>query len=186
MKLVIGLGNPGQEYANTRHNAGWLALDALASDLNTSWSEDKKHKAEIAKATLGTENLLLVKPQTYMNNSGDAVLALMSYYKVKPEDILIIQDEMDLAPGAFKFTLIGGKGGHNGIGSIFQVLGIDKIPRLRLGIGRPEKPIPSEDYVLQKMDDATAITCKKMIDPMKDWITNGLERAMNIWNKTIS
>ncbi len=186
MKLITGLGNPGQDYAHTRHNAGWLALDALATDLTASFSKDTKHQSETAKAQLGTDTILLAKPTTFMNRSGEAVQSLMAYYKIKPEDILILQDEMDIAPGAFKFTLVGGTGGHNGIASIFDTLGLKQLARMRIGIGRPDKLIPSEDYALQKIDDATQELCHQLVAPLKDWIEHGLAKAMNTWNKTTS
>ncbi len=190
MKLLIALGNPGKEYEKTRHNAGWLAIDKLAEDLNASWSDEKKRHAKIAKAMIGSETVVLAKPMTFMNLSGQALQSLRSFYKeVKPEDLLIVHDELDLEPGAMKFSERSGSGGHNGIKSIFETLGSKNteppiLPRLRIGIGRPPQAgAPVDGWVLgQISDESIKIAQGKAVEALKAWITDGLPRAMNTWN----
>lgn len=181
MKLLIGLGNPGKEYVNTRHNAGFLAVDELVKD--AAWTKDALHKAEVAKLTVDGQSVIVAKPQTFMNLSGETVRGLASYYKVAMEDILIVQDEMDLEPGMLAFIAKGGAAGHNGIISIQEAMGTDSIARLRIGVGRPTPPIAKEDWVLGKIDEASQETTKRAALAMNDWITNGLEKAMNEWNR---
>lgn len=181
MKLIVGLGNPGKEYVNTRHNAGFLALDQAAED--ASWSADAAHKADVAKAQFDGETVILAKPLTYMNASGEAVQSLASYYKVDPADILIVQDEMDLAPGTLSFLAKGGAAGHNGIASIQEKMGNDDITRLRIGVGRPTPPMAKEDWVLGKMEDATTATLLRAAEAIADWVEKGTEQAMNTWNR---
>lgn len=181
MKLIIGLGNPGKEYVNTRHNAGFIALDALAD--GESWSKDVAHKAEVAKLTIDGQSIILAKPTTFMNLSGDAVQALASYYKVEPSNVLIVHDEMDLQPGMLAFLAKGSAAGHNGITSIQETMGRDDITRLRIGVGRPTPPIAKEDWVLGKIDEASEVTAGRAAEAIRNWVTEGLERAMNTWNR---
>ncbi len=183
MKLIVGLGNPGIEYEKTRHNAGFLSVDALVTDEGAAWSEDAKHHAWVAKCQIAGTTILLAKPTTFMNLSGEAATALASYYKVGPEDILIVQDEMDLPPGAMAFLAKGGAAGHNGITSIQELFGRSDIDRLRIGIGRPEGLIPTEDWVLQNADERTLETIARAPDAIRTWITDGLDAAMTQWNK---
>jgi PTH1 family peptidyl-tRNA hydrolase len=187
MKLIVGLGNPGKEYAHTRHNIGWLLLDQVARTLEaTPFQAQRAFQAEIAEARAGTEKILFVKPTTYMNNSGTAVQLLLSYYKLTTEDLLIVQDEMDYPLGKFAFASSGGAAGHNGIGSIHTSLGRKELGRLRLGIGRPTPPLKSQDYVLQTFSsEETEIlneSFKEGVRAIQDWITHGLTRTMNSWN----
>lgn len=138
MKLIIGLGNPGEKYANTRHNLGFMAVDKLASSVQgvaSSWKYQEKFKSEICSLTLTPYPLTLVKPQTYMNNSGIAVKALVDYFKVSLEDVIIVYDELDLPLGKIKVRMGGSGAGHHGIESIMNYLGDDKFIRVRLGIG---------------------------------------------------
>ena len=122
MFLIAGLGNPGKEYENTRHNAGFMVLDALADKLGADISE-KKHKALCGKAVIGGQKVILLKPQTYMNSSGESIRAAADYYKVDPEDILVVYDDISLAPGQLRIRAKGSAGGHNGIKSIIAHLG---------------------------------------------------------------
>ena len=184
MKLIVGLGNPGKEYAASRHNAGFLVVEALAD--GATWTSMPKLHAEIAKIKtsffLG-QTILLAKPTTFMNLSGESVRAVASYYKVKPEDILIIQDEMDLAQATFAFLAKGGPAGHNGIMSIHEHMGRTDIARLRVGVGRPTPPIAKEDWVLGKMDDATLAAIPRGSQAAKDWAAQGIAKAMTTWNR---
>ncbi len=179
MKLIIGLGNPGTAYDRTRHNVGFMAVDAFAKDAEATWKADAKRKANVARA--GTT--ALAKPTTFMNNSGDAAAALVSFYKVAPEDVLVVHDEMDLPPGRFKFTGEGGPAGHNGVEDIQAKLGTDKIARLRIGIGRPTIDYSTTDYVLDRLSPENTPNPLDTVSAMRDWIEGGLEKASNRWNR---
>ncbi len=185
MKLIVGLGNPGPTYAETRHNAGWMALDTFAERFHANWTKDAKRHASIAKFMLGEETVVLAKPTTYMNESGMTVKALLTFYKdIKPADLLIVHDELDIAPGSFKFTPKAGSGGHNGIKSIFELSTTNDIARLRIGIGRPPMAgEPVDGWVLGKATQETVKTAKQLaVDALETWVTEGLSRAMNRWN----
>lgn len=184
MKLLIGLGNPGSEYANTRHNAGFLAVDALARETDGAWETDGKRQAEVSKLHINDETVILAKPTTFMNVSGDAVQALASFYKASPNEIIVVHDEMDLPAGRIQIKLGGGDAGHNGIASIIERLGTDAFARLRIGIGRPTDPhIPGADYVLEKLSPKNDLVPLDTTAAMRDWIEGGMEKAMNRWNR---
>ncbi|MFH1621325.1 MAG: aminoacyl-tRNA hydrolase [Patescibacteria group bacterium] len=183
MKLIVGLGNPGKEYEATRHNAGFLALDALAGKLEAKWKKDAKRQAETATTKIEGEKILLAKPQTYMNASGDAVLALANFYKIQIKDILVVQDDLDLEPGTFKLTAQGNHAGHKGAASIQEKLGTSKICRLRLGVGHPKDQTPVEDYVLRGIEKETSETITLASQITLDWIMIGTDQAMNKWNR---
>lgn len=162
MKIIVGLGNPDKKYQTTRHNLGWLALDQLAQRLGLTWQTDKKFKSEIIKTT----DLFLVKPLTYMNNSGEAVLAIADYYdllerdeegKIKTdtdlsEQLVVIHDELDIALGKYKISINSSSAGHRGVQSIIDQLKTKNFLRVRLGIKTDDlEQIPSDKFVLQKM-----------------------------------
>ncbi|MFY9590084.1 aminoacyl-tRNA hydrolase [Rickettsia endosymbiont of Halotydeus destructor] len=147
MIFVIGLGNPGKEYQYTRHNIGFIAVDKLAKQYNLSFNVKKKFNADIAEGNVGTYKLLLIKPMTYMNLSGNAVSAIKSYYNIKLENIYVIHDDIDLAVGRIKYKQGGGNGGHNGLKSLDQTIG-NNYHRIRIGISRPENSEEVADYVL--------------------------------------
>lgn len=154
MKLIIGLGNPGKNHATTRHNAGFLFLDFLQKAWHTeAFHEDKKMSAEISEGQVGKEKVLLIKPTTFMNASGTAVSQLVHFYKLAPEDIMVIHDDLDITPGTYKVTPSSRAAGHNGVSDIIEKLGTQDFYRIRLGIGRPAEIkgvcIPSHDFVLQ-------------------------------------
>lgn len=151
MKLIVGLGNPGTKYQNTRHNVGFWVVDAWAAYENITFIVDKKFKAEIAKLN---NDLRLIKPQTFMNLSGEAVGTLCKYFQVSPAEVLVIHDEIDLPSGVARVKFGGGNAGHNGLKSISQYLGTNDFWRLRLGVGRPIN-IEHEvsDFVLGKPDE---------------------------------
>lgn len=183
MKIVVGLGNPGKQYAKTRHNAGFLALDALAEKIGMFWVAEPEFKAEIAKAFIESQRVILAKPKIFMNLSGQSVVALMNFYKAGPDDILIVQDDMDHLPGQMNFIPQGGDAGHNGIASIFELTGRRDFARLRIGIGRPEnKEIKSEDWVLGALQTETFRSIDAAPEAIQDWITLGLQKAMTKWN----
>ena len=140
--LIVGLGNPGSEYANTRHNAGFMAVDALADELGVRINK-VKFKALCAAASYRGQKLLLMKPETFMNASGMAVEQAVQYYKLPPERVLVLFDDISLAPGRIRVRPSGSAGGHNGIKSIISVLHSDEFPRVKIGVG--EKPSPEYD-----------------------------------------
>lgn len=144
MKLIVGLGNPGEEYQNTRHNAGFMAIDNYIDGANFK----KKDNYMIVEKVINGEKILFVKPLTYMNDSGQAVRKVMDYYKINLKDILIIYDDMDFNVGTIKIKASGSSGGHNGIKSIIKCLGTENFKRIRIGISKPEGD--TIDYVLGK------------------------------------
>lgn len=186
MKLVVGLGNPGTEYDGTRHNAGFFAIDRVAATLGFEWKKDAKRHALIAHGSIGDETLLLVKPQTFMNESGSTVQGCVTFYHLELENVLILHDEMDLEPGQITFTTNAGHAGHNGVRDIQERLGTKAIARLRIGVGRPIPPIEKEDWVLQKPsgDQKTAYLegIEQAGEAIHTWINEGLSAAMNQWN----
>jgi peptidyl-tRNA hydrolase, PTH1 family len=158
--LVAGLGNPGREYARNRHNAGYLVVDELARRHGGSWKS--KFSGQLAEIKVGDEKLVLLKPETYMNDSGRSVGAAARFFKVEPEDVLIVHDEGDFDLGRLEVKHGGGLAGHNGLRSIAQELGTQDFTRLRIGVGRPERGDPRSlaDYVLadfEPHDDAGAL-----------------------------
>ena len=183
MKLIIGLGNPGKEYARTRHNAGYLAVDAFAKVHQAQWSTNDKRKATISKFQLDEQSILLAKPLTFMNLSGEAVQSLLSYYKADLKDVLVIQDELDLPVGQLAFIEEGGDAGHNGIASIQEMLGTKKITRLRIGVGRPTNAEPIEKWVLGPMDRQTVDTIDRTPEAVEDWLVMEMGQVMNRWNR---
>ena len=150
IKLIVGLGNPGPEYEDTRHNAGFWLLDQLAQQWHSHWQDDRKFFGHLIRSTRPSGEIRLLKPQTYMNLSGQAVQAVASFYKIQPQEILVIHDELDLEPGRIKFKLGGGNGGHNGLKDIQAKLGTPDFYRLRLGIGHPGERTLVIGHVLNK------------------------------------
>ncbi len=153
MKLIVGLGNPGEKYDGTRHNIGFDALDFLLKKYEplekSVWDNNKKTKSEIKKLTIGKISALLAKPQTYMNNSGLAVSLLLQYYKLKSTDMVVIQDELDLPLGKIQIRFGGGTAGHNGLESIIGALKTDKFIRIRMGVGHPKKRIENKELSIK-------------------------------------
>lgn len=181
MKLITGLGNIGEKYCFTRHNAGFMVLDKWALDNNVSFKEDKKLKCFITK--LG-ENIL-IKPTTFMNLSGEAVRAVMDYYKIDVKDILIVYDDIALDLGRIRFRANGSDGGHNGIKSIIKHVGTKEFDRLKIGIG-PQPNIPSENYVLQNFPKDKLHELKEVIkradEAIEFYLDNGIQKAQNQYN----
>ncbi len=152
IRLIVGLGNPGPEYAQTRHNAGFWFVDNLESS-DARWQKETKFSALVAKTRIDGNDIWLMKPQTFMNRSGQAVGAMARFFKMAPEEILVVHDELDIAPGMAKLKRSGSTGGHNGLKDIASVLGTQDFWRLRLGIGHPRTQnlkSPVIDYVLQR------------------------------------
>lgn len=186
MKLIVGLGNPGRQYQGTRHNVGWRLLELFADDCRANTWSESKFQGLLAEAFVDHEKVLLLKPTTYMNASGESVAATRNYFKIDLEDILVIQDEMDFAPGSFALLAKGGPAGHNGVTSIQELLHTTEIHRLRIGIGRPTPPMKKEDYVLGHFSEAEEEVIQKcfpqMINAVKDWVLHGIDKSMNTWN----
>lgn len=150
IKLIVGLGNPGRQYEKTRHNAGFLFLDSLLASCDGSWQHEGKFQGTLAECLLTHHQALLLKPDTFMNLSGQAVGKVARYYKILPEEILVIHDELDFEAGLVKLKKGGGHAGHNGLRDIIAHLGSNEFYRLRIGIGRPAAGKAVADYVLSE------------------------------------
>ena len=185
MYLIVGLGNPGSKYAHTRHNVGFDVLEKLARKLNVSISREKD-EALIGECFVGGQKVILALPQTYMNLSGEAVMRLVNYYKIDPEDLLVVYDDIDLAPGFIRIRKNGSAGTHNGMRSIIGLLGFENFPRLRVGVGQKREGYELADWVLghyigeeQEVADKAFQTAA---DAIVDYIENGIESAMRKYN----
>ena len=185
MKLIIGLGNIGEKYAFTRHNVGFMVLDKLALKEGFGFREEKKLKCFLAKARISGEEFLLVKPTTFMNLSGEALRAVIDYYKVSVCDVLVIYDDLSLDLGKLRFRANGSDGGHNGIKSVIQHLGGNKFARLKIGIG-PQPPIPAENFVLQNFSKEQLEELKTVLDRAIEasfcFFKEGIEKAQCKFN----
>jgi PTH1 family peptidyl-tRNA hydrolase len=182
--LVVGLGNPGREYKRTRHNAGWLVLDELARRHDGSWRS--KFSGSLAEVRLGDLRLALLKPETYMNESGRSVGAAVRFFKVEPEQVLVVHDDVDLEPGRLQARAGGGLAGHNGLRSLAQHLGSQDFLRLRIGVGRPGRGDPRSvaDWVLSPFapeEDAEALV-ERSADAAETIAADGLEAAQQRFN----
>ncbi|WP_196590800.1 aminoacyl-tRNA hydrolase [Pectinatus frisingensis] len=185
MKIITGLGNPGQEYNNTKHNAGFMFIDALAKTLNVdSWQE--KFNAIVAQTIIGGNKVLLLKPMTFMNLSGNAVGPALKWYKIAPQDLIVVHDDMDLPAGMIRIRTKGSSGGHNGIKSIITCIGSNEFTHVRIGIGRPLPNWRVNDHVLSKFSpaDKTAVdtAIEQLIPAVKCIITQSVDIAMNKYN----
>lgn len=185
MKVIVGLGNPGKEYENTKHNIGFLTLDRLSERLGISIKQIK-HKALTGEGFVKGHKLMLVKPQTYMNLSGQCVREVMQYYKVEPENLIVIYDDLDIPIGTLRLRAKGSAGTHNGMKSIIYDIQEDGFPRVRVGIGGEHKGNLA-NYVIsgfRKEDINTVETAvEKAADAVECWIDEGINAAMNKFNK---
>lgn len=170
----------------TRHNAGWLAVEALARRFQGAFHQDKALHAWLADVRINDASAILCLPNTFMNESGRAVQAAAQYYKIPTEQILLVQDELDFPFGTFAFRAGGNTGGHNGIASIYERMGNIQPARLRIGIGRPTGQIPTKDYVLERFAEqdreALPLLFQQTTDAIETWTKYGLTKAMNLWN----
>ncbi|MDA0243180.1 MAG: aminoacyl-tRNA hydrolase [Chloroflexi bacterium] len=186
--LVVGLGNPGGKYKATRHNIGFMAVDELARVQNTAATK-VQHKALTAEYRLGEARVILAKPQTFMNLSGESVGALSRFYKIPPERVLVIYDELDLPLGTVRLREKGSAGGHNGMKSIIGQLG-QEFPRLRLGIGRPPGQMPAHAYVLQEFGPKELELVREVLDTAvratETFLREGIVLAMSRHNGKIN
>ena len=187
LKLIVGLGNPGSEHIQTRHNAGFWFLDSLAERLSLNFVLDKKFQSELCRYQNDNLDCLLCKPQTYMNDSGKAVQALIKFYKIPVNKILIVHDEIDLDVGNLRFKIGGGHGGNNGVRDIIEKVGDPNFSRLRIGIGRPGSVDKVVSYVLNKPnnDDTENILSgiNIIIDEHQNLFQGKIEELMNENNK---
>ena len=188
MKLIIGLGNPGEKYEKTRHNTGFLAIDKIADNFQFPSSEfHRTFNAEISEDMINSEKVILVKPQTFMNNSGVTVKAMLDYYGIGIENIIVIHDDLDITIGEYKISKNRGSAGHRGVQSIMSYLGTEDFTRVRIGIGinykglavlfeeDDRKKIPIEKFVLQRFSDEGMIELKKVLENIADNIMDLLE-----------
>jgi peptidyl-tRNA hydrolase, PTH1 family len=170
IRLVVGLGNPGQQYEKTRHNAGFLFLDSLATERSCGWSKEPGFQGLMAECNIAREKILLLKPQAFMNRSGQSVGKVARYYKLTPEEILIVHDELDFDVGVLKLKKDGGHAGHNGLRDIISHLGAKDFYRLRIGIGRPVAGMEVADYVLSMPSKNDWQLIASAIDQGKEFI----------------
>ena len=184
IKLIVGLGNPGAEYDDTRHNAGFWFVDELARQAGESFNTDSKFFGQVCKISLAGETVWLLKPSTFMNRSGQAISALAKFYKINIDEILVAHDELDMAPGVARLKRDGGHGGHNGLRDTIKAMGGKNFLRLRLGIDHPGDRNQVSNYVLakpskidrQNIDQAIDESCRVMTEVVKDQ----LDAAMNV------
>lgn len=184
MKLIVGLGNPGPEHIETRHNAGFWCIDRLAEQCHASFKQQSKFQAEVSQTSINGSELWLMKPLTYMNHSGRAASAMMSFYKLDIEQLLVIHDEIDLPPGTVRYKTGGGHGGQNGLRDIINSLGSPKFSRLRIGVGHPGDKHKVVNHVLGRANKDEQLAIDSAIGRAVDclpWIVAGdVQKAMNV------
>ncbi len=164
MKIIAGLGNPGKQYEKNRHNLGFMVVDQLANELKAKWQDLPRFNAYLAKTNFNEEKVFLVKPKTFMNKSGEAISKVANYYKIYPNDVWIIYDDVDLELADVRVRKEGSAGGHKGMQSIIEHLGTEKISRIKVGIGENRKVgMTAEDYVLKNFPKKEKITIDKVI-----------------------
>ena len=178
MKMIVGLGNPGKEYANTRHNAGFMAIDELAKKLGVTFDQ-KKYKASYTIVNKMGNKILLLKPETYMNLSGEAVLAFKNYYDIDSSDIIVVHDDLDLPVGKIRIREKGSSGGQNGMKNIINLLHTDEIKRIRIGISK-NKQIDTKDYVLGKISKEDMEEFSQAIDKAAKALEFSIDNPFNL------
>jgi len=183
--LIVGLGNPGRKYARHRHNTGFLTVDRLARRHGLSFAR-QKGKARIAEGRIAGQRAMLAKPQTYVNLSGESVAALVRFFKIPPDRVLVVYDDLDLPLARLRLRPDGGSGGHKGLKSIVERLGTQAFPRLRIGIGRPARGDPT-DYVLQDFtaDEWMEVdpALDRAVEAVEHWLVHGIDATMNLFNR---
>ena len=184
--MIVGLGNPGKEYAHTRHNVGFETIDILADRMGIE-VEEKKHKGLCGKGILAGQKVILLKPQTYMNLSGESVRAAADFYKVDPEDILVIYDDISLEPGQLRLRGKGSAGGHNGIKNIIAHLGTQVFQRVKIGVGEKPKNYDLKDFVLGHFSKAEQELmeegCQHSVQAVELMLEGEIQAAMNEFNR---
>ena len=186
-KLLVGLGNPGDKYVETKHNVGFMLVDQLAKSLSLTFSHDKIFQADVTSTFIDGEKVFLVKPTTFMNESGKAVHALLTYYGLEVEDLVVIYDDLDMEVGKIRLRAKGSAGGHNGIKSIINHIGTQTFNRIKIGIGRPKQGMSVVHHVLGKFDqdDYTAIllAIDKSEEALRFYLKDGqFEKTMQQYN----
>lgn len=189
MKLIIGLGNPGEKYEKTRHNTGFLAINKIADNFQfPSFEFHRTFNAEISRDMIDGEKIILIKPQTFMNDSGTALRTILDYYKIGLEDIIVIHDDLDIVIGEYKVSKNRGSAGHRGVQSVMNYLGTEDFTRVRIGIGinykglavlfeeEDRKKIPIEKFVLQRFSDEGMVEIEKVLDEIIDNIADLFEK----------
>jgi PTH1 family peptidyl-tRNA hydrolase len=189
LHLIIGLGNPGSDYAQTRHNAGFLVLDRLAAQWRLAWGTEKKFTSRTATTERNGKRVMLCEPQTFMNASGEAVAALTSFYQVTPRNMLVVVDDADLPLGQLRLRPSGSSGGHHGLESIEEHLGTRQFARLRVGIGRQDGQREITGHVLGKFNSTERELVARVFDRASQqaerWLDAGIDKAMTEFNGTI-
>jgi len=184
--LIVGLGNYPKEYDLTRHNIGFMCVDNIADKYGAEFKTENKFKADIASCNINNEKVILVKPLTFMNLSGEAIQKIVAFYKIEPENIFVIYDDLSIELGKFRFRANGTDGGHNGIKSIINLLGTKNFPRLKVGIGPQPQFIKSESFVLQRFSneqiDLLNKVVLKSVDATEDFLRFGINEAQNKYN----
>lgn len=187
MKLIIGLGNPGQKYQNTRHNIGFMFVDYIAQDLKLEFSLNKQLKSLIAFTTINGEKIVFIKPQTFMNLSGEAVLAVANYYKVETSDMLVIYDDLDLPTGKVRIRKNGSSGGHKGMKNIIELMKTQEIKRIRIGIMNNSN-IETIDYVLGRFsageEASINLALSKSTEMFTSYLKDSFDDFMNKFNRS--
>jgi PTH1 family peptidyl-tRNA hydrolase len=182
LKVIVGLGNPGSKYTETRHNAGFWFIEEVARHYSVTFRPDKKFHGEVAKASIAGKDIWLLKPDTFMNLSGRAVQSLLSFYRITAEQLLVAHDEIDLDPGTAKLKTGGGHGGHNGLRDIINQLGTKDFHRLRIGVGHPGSKDQVVDFVLHNASRDERVLIDRDIDDavsvMPDLASGAFEQAM--------
>lgn len=203
MKMIVGLGNPGPQYARNRHNIGFQVADVLSRRHAISLSRSKYNAlygqgaitrsraieySRLQVKDSSSQKVLIVRPLTFMNLSGNAVAQMANYFRVEPQDIFVVYDELDLPSGKLRLRPFGGSGGHNGMKSLIRMLGTDRFPRARVGIGRPDTLMSPADYVLQDFSAGEEIVFEslrhRIADAVETWLFYGIDLAMNRYNST--
>ena len=184
VKMVVGLGNPGREYADTRHNIGFRVVDSLAQKLKIDVKK-RKFAARFGRGESGDKKLILLKPWQFMNRSGSAVAKAMAFYKLSVGGLLVVSDDMALAVGAIRLRAKGSAGGHNGLADVIEKLGTDQFGRLRVGIGKSDR-VDDVDYVLSRPSEKERLLLDKATERAQEavlcWVEHGIETAMNEFN----
>ncbi len=185
MYIIVGLGNPEPEYSNTRHNMGFDTINKIAKKYNIEFSKTK-FKGIYGTGTIEGEKVILLKPQTFMNLSGESIKEIIDFYKLNRDNLIIIYDDIDIEPGIIKLRKTGGPGTHNGMKSVIKEIGTEKFPRVRVGIGKPEHKGDLINYVIGKISEENRIILDKSTDLARDAvieiIKNGMDKAMNLFN----
>lgn len=187
VKMIVGLGNPGYKYDNTKHNIGFMAIDTIVKNLDINFTEEKNFKALVGSTFINQEKIYFVKPVTFMNNSGIAVKALLTYYNISIQDLIVIYDDLDMEVGKIRFRQKGSAGGHNGIKSIISHIGTQEFDRIKIGIGRPKQGMTVINHVLGKFDQDDDITIKNTLNKVDNAVNyylqvKNFEKTMQKYN----